>query len=201
MKKATLILIQLALLVPVFSQESTTPPATNPLKNKHTIYAEVFGQGFSGSLNYDLLFNSEKKWKRSLTVGIIAVPRSFGFGDGAYLGVPVSYNWLFGNKRSHLELGVGLTTQIGEDYSLGSDQKRFSTIYTYFTPKIGYRFQPYKTGIFFRATLTPHVSLVNTSFSVRNGNLITGNSFFNNFMNLGYRAFPWFGVSVGYTFK
>ena len=74
-------------------------------------------------------------------------------------------------------------------------------MYTYFTPKIGYRFQPYKTGIFFRATLTPHVALVNTNFNVRNGNLMTGNTFFNNFMNLGYRAFPWFGVSLGYTFK
>ncbi|AEA43464.1 hypothetical protein [Fluviicola taffensis] len=201
MKKAILIILQLALITTLFSQETETPITTTPLKNKHTIYAEVFGQGFSGSLNYDLLFNSEKKWKRSLTVGIIAVPRSFGFGDGAYIGLPVSYNWLFGNKRSHLELGIGLTTQIGEDYIFGSDQRRFSRIYTYLTPKIGYRFQPYKTGIFFRATLTPHVSLVNTDFSVRNGSLTTGSSFFNNFMNLGYRAFPWFGVSLGYTFK
>ena len=199
MKKAILIIIQLALVTPLFSQEVETP--VNSIKNKHTVYAELFGQGFSGSLNYDLLFNSQKKWKRSLTVGIIAVPRSLGFGDGAYIGVPVSYNWLFGTKRSYLELGVGLTTQIGEDSGFESGQKRLSRIYTYLTPKIGYRFQPYKTGIFLRATLTPHIALVNTDFSVRNGSLMTANSFFNNFMNLGYRAFPWFGVSVGYTFK
>ena len=201
MKKAILLILQLSLIAPLFSQESETPIPANPIKNKHTVYAELFGQGFSGSLNYDLLFNSEKKWKRSLTVGIIAVPRSIGFGDGAYIGVPVSYNWLFGTKRSFLELGVGLTTQVGEGSSLESSQKRFSNIYTYFTPKLGYRFQPYKTGLFFRATLTPHVALVNTNFSVRNGNLMTGNSFFQNVMNLGYRAFPWFGVSLGYTFK
>ncbi|MGV3613008.1 MAG: hypothetical protein ACO1N0_18755 [Fluviicola sp.] len=196
MKKTFLILVQLALITPLFSQQ-----AEAPIKNKHTVYAELFGQGFSGSLNYDLLFNSAKKWKRSLTVGIIAVPRSVGFGDGAYIGVPVSYNWLFGTKRSYLELGAGLTTQIGEESDFGSDQKRLSNIYTYFTPKIGYRFQPYKNGIFFRATLTPHVALVNTNVSTRNGSLMTSNSFFQNFMNLGYRAFPWFGVSLGYTFK
>lgn len=202
MKKTILILLQLLIfLTPLFSQKSETPLPVNSIKNKHTVYAELFGQGFSGSLNYDLLFNSNKKWKRSLTVGIVAVPRSLGFGDGAYLGLPVSYNWLFGTKRSFLELGVGLTTQIGEDYMLGQSEKGFSNIYTYFTPKIGYRFQPYKTGLFFRATLTPHVALLNTNFSVRNGSLHSSSSFFQNFMNLGYRAFPWFGVSLGYTFK
>lgn len=196
MKKAILMILQLAFITPLFSQEIETP-----IKNKHTVYAELFGQGFSGSLNYDLFFNSDKKWKRSLTVGIIAVPRSFGFGDGAYFGVPVSYNWLFGAKRNFLELGIGLTTQVGEDSSLESSQKKLSNMYTYFTPKIGYRFQPYKSGLFFRATLTPHVALVNTNFSARNGNLMTSSSFFQNFMNLGHKAFPWFGVSLGYTFK
>lgn len=199
MKTTTLIILQLVLVTPLFGQETETP--VNSVKNKHTVYAELFGQGFSGSLNYDLMFNSEKKWKRSLAVGIIAVPRSLGFGDGAYIGVPVSYNWLLGTKRSYLELGIGLTTQIGEDYNLGSDQKRLSNMYTYITPKIGYRFQPSKSGLFFRATLTPHIALVNTNFSVRNGSLMTASTFFNNFMNLGYRAFPWFGVSLGYTFK
>lgn len=201
MRKTFLILIQLALMTPLFSQENETP-----IKNKHTVYAELFGQGFSGSLNYDLLFNSTKKWKRSLTVGIIAVPKSFGFGDGAYIGVPVSYNWLFGTKRSYLELGIGLTTQAVDDrYNgnglTGESNKPFSSIYTYITPKLGYRFQPYKTGIFFRATMTPHVSLVNTNWNSRNGALSTSSVFFQNVMNLGYRAFPWFGVSLGYTFK
>lgn len=195
-----IILAQLAFVSPSFSQESEIP-----VKNKHTVYAELFGQGFSGSLNYDLLFNSNRKWKRSFTIGLVAVPRSAGFGDGAYLGVPVSYNWLYGKKRSFLELGIGLTTQTIDDYKFTGDawesKSLFTSIYTYATPKLGYRFQPYKSGLFFRATLTPHIALVNTNWNTRNGALFTSNEFFRNVVNIGSPVLPWFGVSVGYTFK
>ncbi|MNU52185.1 hypothetical protein D3C71_411910 [compost metagenome] len=200
-KNLILLLAYLAFGTPIFSQENETP-----IKNKHTVYLEIFGQGFSGSLNYDLLFNSDRKWRTSLTTGIIAIPRSLGFGDGTYLGIPVSYNWLYGKKRNLLELGIGLTTQLGEGYSfengsIGTPKKSLSALYTYITPKLGYRFQPDKHGVFFRATLTPHLALVNTRFSARNGSLTTNHTFFQNFMNVGYGAFPWFGASIGYTFK
>lgn len=202
MKTSILIFIQLALTTFLFSQETEMPK-----KNKHTVYAEVFGQGFSGSLNYDLLFNSDKKWKRSFTIGIIATPRAFQFGNGAYLGLPVSYNWLYGKKRNFLELGIGLTTQMGQQLVLMINDPNyhqpdgFSVIYTYLTPKIGYRFQPENSGLFLRATLTPHLALVSTEFDFRNGKLITGNTFFKDFMDTGIPAFPWVGASVGYTFK
>ncbi len=195
-----LILAQWAFVLASFSQESETP-----IKNKHTVYAELFGQGFSGSLNYDLLFNSKRKWKRSFTIGIVAVPRSAGFGDGAYLGIPVSYNWLLGTKRSFLELGIGLTTQFIDSYKYSENgegsKTLFASMYTYVTPKLGYRFQPYKSGVFFRATLTPHIALVNTNWNTRNGALFTSNNFFRNVVNIGSPVLPWFGVSVGYTFR
>lgn len=196
-----IILLQLTLTTSVFAQENV-----NPIKNKHTVYAEIFGQGFSGSLNYDLLFNSSGNWKRSFTIGAVVVPKSFGFGDGAYLGVPVSYNWLYGKKRSFLELGIGLTTQAVDDRAFAGNgidgsKQAFSSLYTYITPKLGYRFQPYKSGLFFRATLTPHIALVNTNWSTRGGSLTTGSYFFNNVINIGNRAIPWFGFSLGYTFK
>lgn len=195
--------LSFAAITSVFAQENINP--VNPIKNKHTVYLEIFGQGFAGSLNYDLLFNSAGNWKRSFTIGAVVVPKSLGFGDGAYLGVPVSYNWLYGKKRSFLELGIGLTTQAVDNFASinmeGESKNSFSSMYTYLTPKLGYRFQPYKSGLFFRATLTPHVALVNTKWNTRNGALSTSNTFFNNVMNLGYRAFPWFGVSLGYTFK
>ena len=200
MKATILILAFLAFSTPSFSQESEVP-----VKNKHTVYAELFGQGFSGSLNYDLLFNSNRKWKRSFTIGVVAVPRSAGFGDGAYLGVPVSYNWHYGKKRSHLELGIGLTTQFIDSYQFTQNgelsKTLFANMYTYVTPKLGYRFQPYKSGLFFRATLTPHIALVNTNWNTRNGTLTTSNDFFRNVVNLGSPVLPWFGVSVGYTFR
>ncbi len=200
MKKGFLIILQLAFVTPLFSQQTLTP-----IKNKHTVYAEVFGQGFSGSLNYDLLFNSTGNWKRSFTIGAVVIPKSLGFGDGAYIGVPVSYNWLYGKKRSFLELGIGLTTQAVDDRFHtefeGESHQAFSRLYTYLTPKIGYRFQPYKSGLFFRATLTPHIAVVNSTWSTRGGSLTSSSYFFNNVFNIGNRAIPWFGFSLGYTFK
>lgn len=191
-KQLIIVVLQLLLVKNIFAQDEIVT------KKKHSLYAEVFGQGFSGSLNYDLMFNRDRKWKNSFTAGVVAIPRAFDFGDGAYLGLPVSYNWLYGGKRNFLELGVGLTTQIGEGSAF---QKRFSTVYTYVTPKIGYRFQAYKSGLFFRATITPHVALINTDFGVRSGSLNTSSYLFKNVMNLDYRAFPWFGLSLGYTFN
>lgn len=205
MKKNLFIIILQLTLINSVSAQGTINPIT-PIKNKHSVYAELFGQGFAGSLNYDLLFNSTGNWKRSFTIGVVAVPRSFDFGDGAYIGVPVSYNWLYGKKRSFLELGIGLTTQAVDNYvypgaGFEGSRQAFSSIYTYITPKLGYRFQPYKSGLFFRATLTPHIALVNTNWSTRSGSLTSSSYFFNNVLNLGNRAFPWFGVSLGYTFK
>lgn len=185
----------------LFAQDQTIQPGVE-LKNKHAIYAEVFGQGFSGSLNYDMLFNRNKRWKNSFSAGIIAIPRALDFGDGRYFGVMGSYNWLIGGKRNFLELGVGITSQLGENYSFYGEGKTLSQLYTYLTPKIGYRFQAYKSGLFFRATLTPHVSIVNTSFgrSGMNNTINTSHTFFDNVLNLDYPAFPWFGLSIGYSF-
>ncbi len=192
MKKQVLITcLQLLVVTSLFGQEEVP-------KRKHSVYAEVFGQGFSGSLNYDMLFNRDRTWKNSVTVGVVAIPRSLGFGDGAYLGLPVSFNWLVGGKRNFLELGVGLTTQLSQSSMLDN---RMNALYTYMTPKIGYRFQAYNSGIFFRATLTPHVALINTDVDFRGGKINTSNAPFENVMNLGYTAFPWFGLSLGYTFK
>ena len=184
------------------SAQSESLPVTDHLKNKHAIYAEVFGQGFSGSLNYDMLFNRNKRWKNSFSAGIIAIPRALDFGDGRYFGVMGSYNWLIGGKRNFLELGVGITSQLGENYSFYGEGKTLSQLYTYLTPKIGYRFQAYKSGLFFRATLTPQVSIVNTSFgrSGMNNTINTSHTFFDNVLNLDYPAFPWFGLSIGYSF-
>lgn len=186
------ILIQFVVVTSLFGQQ-----VENNLGKKHSIYAEVFGQGFSGSLNYDMLFNRDRKWKKSFTVGIVFTPKAFDFGDGTYFGIPVSYNWLYGKKRNFLELGVGLTTQACKNVS---EVNPFS-IYTYLTPKIGYRFQAFNNGIFFRATITPHIALLNSDFRNWGGKTSSGSYVFNNVLNLDYPVFPWVGFSLGYTFK
>ena len=132
----------------------------------------------------------------SLTAGLVYVPQSLDFGDGIYFGIPVSYNWLTGKKSHHLELGVGLTALL-----VNPNSDMASEFYTYLTPKIGYRFQRPNGGLFFRATAAPMIDLLN----VRTNKFATEKSrnfsSLNNVAGLGYGAFPWPGLSIGYTFK
>lgn len=160
-----------------------------------TIYAEVFGQGLNGSLNFDKKINLDRRVHNSYSLGVVFVPKAEGFGDGAYFGIPVSYNYIFGKKSHHLELGIGFTVQL-VDYA-GNGRTGFPDImYTYINPKISYRYQPAGGGLFFRLTATSFVGIYNQGFrEIRNA------EFFNNAAGLGYPVFPWPGASIGWTLR
>jgi hypothetical protein len=163
---------------------------------KNTIYTEAFGQGFCWSLNYDRLFNTEKRIMNSYTAGIVYVPESIEFGDGTYYGIPLSYNWLIGKKSHHLELGIGLTSLLVNPNSIVK-----SDFYAYLTPKIGYRFQRPQGGLFFRATATPMIDLLSVNTYKSGSNKSRGFSTLSNVAGLDYAVFPWPGLSIGYSFK
>ncbi len=74
--------------------------------------------------------NVHKSVKNSFNVGFVYVPEFAQFGDGVYYGIPLSYNWLFGQKSHHLELGAGITTLL---VNLGSDFN--SQLFAYLSPK------------------------------------------------------------------
>ncbi|MBI4945723.1 MAG: hypothetical protein HY840_04900 [Bacteroidetes bacterium] len=178
--------------------------SANLLPKRNTIYIEAFGQGLLNSLSYDRLYRTNKIIKTSVSAGLTVVP-SIGVGD-FYFGSQISYNVLFAKKNHHLELGVGLNFLIetmteGVEY-LGEsgDEKNY---YSYFTPKLGYRFQRPQRGIFFRLAFTPLVAFMNRVGEISVGNAQVVNSryeFFTNVVSFGNRAFPWGGISVGYTF-
>ena len=192
MKRTVAITIFFMSVFSVFSQEKNS----NDDLERNTIYAEAFGQGFCYSINYDRLFNTEKRFMNSFTAGFVYAPESLGFGDGTYCGIPISYNWLLGKKSHHLELGIGLTSLV-----VNPNSNMVSDFYTYLTPKIGYRFQRPNGGLFFRATATPMIDILNVS-TYKFGNEKSRNfSSFNNVVGIGYAAFPWPGMSIGYTFK
>ncbi len=163
---------------------------------KNTIYTEAFGQGFCWSLNYDRLFNTEKRIMNSYTAGIVYVPESIQFGDGTYYGIPLSYNWLIGKKSHHLELGIGLTSLLVNPNSTVS-----TDFYAYLTPKIGYRFQRPQGGLFFRATATSMIDLLSVNTHKFGSEKSRSFSTLSNVAGLGYVAFPWPGLSIGYSFK
>ena len=164
---------------------------------RNSIFAEAFGQGFCWSVNYDRLLNVDRKVKNSYSIGVVYVPKSVGFGDGTYYGIPFSYNWLFGKKNHHLELGVGVTSLIVDPYWAHN----VTSYYTYMTPKIGYRYQRSQGGLFFRATATSMIDLLNVSVYKYDDLTVRHFSTLNDVAGLGYAIFPWPGMSIGYTFK
>jgi len=162
---------------------------------KNTIYGEAFGQGLGGSISYDRLFNQHRKIMNSHTLGFTFIPKQFEFGDGRYIGGHYSYNFIFGKKSHHLELGLGVTALFVKNFG------GYNSLYTYLTPKLGYRFQHPTGGLFFRVTATPMVALANVNFSYFDGGK-TSLSLFKNVADMsGSPVFFWPGVSLGYSFK
>jgi len=211
MKK--IIIQTFVLLSPIilFGQENIKPTEIK----RNSIYFEAFGQGLYNSFSFDRLYHVDKKIKTSISVGLTIIPHPELF----VLGAPVSYNFLFGQKNHHLELGIGFTAMYlrkgrisaSEGYvdNNGTLQTNnfvghSNDFYSFFTPKIGYRFQKPTGGIFFRATLTPPIAGINKIGGVKGGKYNSDRSYTEYFTRaafFGYRAFPWAGLSIGWTMK
>lgn len=197
------------------SAESQDTLFLNPSMARNTIYLEVFGQGLYNALSYDRILFPEFRVKHSATIGLTFIPP---ISYMQVVAIPVSYNFIFGQRNHHLELGLGFTPMIFKEIGIQSsfyveDQQgnqvlkneKFDNVnlFFYLTPKIGYRFQKHEGGFFFRATLTPPVAGFNiwnysstSSYSkTPYTELFTSAAFF------GSRIFPWAGLSFGYTFN
>lgn len=186
---------------------------------RNTIYVEAYGQGLTYSINGDRLFRIDKKIKTSVTAGITLVPAS----DVFILATPVSYNWVFGQRKSHLELGVGFTPMYLRESNIDAGRgyrdenglyqyERFkgheNNLYTYFSPKIGYRYQIPEGGLFFRCNLMPHIAGINRYGGVRGKSKdqkTAGNDayteYFSSVALYGNRILLRMGFSVGWTLK
>jgi hypothetical protein len=182
---------------------------------RNSIYFEAFGQGLYNSFSFDRLYNVEKKIKTSFSAGLTYVPLPELF----VLAAPFSYNYIVGQKNHHLELGVGFTAMYlrqgrinaSEEYTDNNGLSHTNNFmghstdfYTYFTPKIGYRFQKPGGGLFVRATLTPPIAGINRIGSLKGGNTTSdwsSTEYFTSAAFFGYRVYPWAGASIGWTLK
>ena len=173
------------------------------IPKRNTIYLEALGQGVYNSLSFDRLYRLDKKVKTSFTAGLTLIPLLHRPAEMLAIGTPLSYNWLFGQKKSQLELGIGLTFLSLKERSNPEDkQSRFITdSYLYFTPKISYRFQNPTGGLFFRVSFTPPVAL----FTTVKYNSDSYNRYLTDADNpvpgSGDIMFPLPGLSIGYTLK
>jgi hypothetical protein len=97
----------IAFILPIILFGQKNP--NDSIIKRNTIYIEIGGQGIFGSLNYDRLFRVKKKVKTSFSCGVATFGNYTANNYDEYWGIPLSYNFLFGKRNSHLELGIGFT--------------------------------------------------------------------------------------------
>lgn len=189
--------------------------SVDPELKRNSLFIEFGGQGKYTSLNIDRLFRIDKKVKSSFRFGLISNP--FDRKNKFVFGVPISYNFIFGQKNHHLELGLGLTAlyrsqknitfydktynQFGEQKinTLYGSQESFSVT---LHPKIGYRYQKPTGGFFFQANISPALSgfYKAGSLKVNDINYRSPSTTFN-LLEKNYGLLQSIGLSFGFTFK
>lgn len=119
---------------------------------KNTVFAEAGGNGLFGSLNYE----------RQLTKSPLLLARA-GIGiyneNGAYLTVPVGFNYLINLKNNtyFLDAGVGASWAHDRKKPRGTSKTRYVDNFWNFIPSIGYRAHKEK-GLMWRISLTPIIN-------------------------------------------
>ena len=155
---------------------------------KNSIYFEFAGNGIKESINYDRLIHFKgAKFKNNIRIGLGAnySPSEDSLQWSAKALVS-EFNFIFEKKKSRLldcwELGIGFTYFVDpikytQDH-LVKEKINCSEIII----RIGWRVQDPKTGIIFRAALTP----------------MYGSDFFT---DKKYTFGLWGGLSIGYSFN
>ena len=186
-KKLLLIVSGIIISISSFSQD-VSYNSNNIQKN--TFFIEGFGNAVYGSLNYDRLITQEPKYKTSARLGLLFIPSK----QFTIFAIPFEYSYLKGSKNHYLEFSGGLSFVSFTSKRVhivhvnnNSDTIRFigTTIISMWalTGRIGYRFQSPQGGLFFKAGLTPFVSLGEAKDF------------------LPARVIPWAGIGIGYTLK
>ncbi len=185
----------------------------------NTVYVEGLGSGINYSLNYDRMFRSDKKYPMSFNVGIAMYARD----HAVELVLPVGVQSLIGRNNHFFELGLNLVPysysykhsyeQNYQKYEngvytdhIGMVTTKDNKFYLMLNPKIGYRYQPTAGGLFVRVTFTPFFGILknyHTTLHAEDGYLIQeykGTDPYKTPFFFDAHAFPWGGVSLGWTF-
>ncbi|MFA6944583.1 MAG: hypothetical protein WC220_01665 [Pedobacter sp.] len=140
---------------------------------RKAVFAEAVGNSLV-SLNYDMRLKRFKNDGLGIRAGV-GLGQLFDskFAEfNRYVSIPLTINYILGKQRHGLETGLGITPQIALVDIGDSPQIRPLGFLN-----VGYRYQPLKDGLLFRATWTPYIS----SFKSH--------------------QYVWFGASIGYSFR
>lgn len=148
----------------------TAQVVTSPPKVQQTYYLDLGGGSILYSLNVENSIRIDKYAKLAFGIGAEYFPKSSEFSGsnnveslfGSFWVIP-SASLLIGKKSNFLELGGAFIAKTRAGIQIIDLSSR-----------IGYRFQPYKGGFFFRIGYTPRISWETEHYA---------------------------GISVGYTLK
>jgi len=155
--------------------------------NKNTLFVELLGNAAAISINYDRIVLRKKNISLTVCIGAGMIPsnlinqalhNSFKSNYVVY-GIPISTNLFWGRRKSHFEIGAGLTYHQGM-YGLGPN-KYSKTLFA--VARLGYRYQKENGGFFWKIGLTP-------LFAIADFGEIESSA-----------AVPLSGISLGYTLK
>ena len=117
---------------------------------RNTFYVEGATKGAVYSINYDRIFHQGEKMSYSYRVGFSIEKNSLSF--------PIGINMITGQGSHHAEFGFTIIPYIDKYQTfLSGDNK--SDKYIYVIPSAGYRYQPVKGGLFFKAGIAPLILL------------------------------------------
>lgn len=158
---------------PVVKYKRAEPVASDKQGFRRAVFAEALGNGPVLSLNYDMRIHRFKNdglgIRGGIGLGQYFDPSASEFNR--YMSIPLTINYIVGKKRHGLETSIGVTPQIAlVDLENSPQIKPLGFL------NVGYRYQPLKDGLLFRATWTPHI-------------------------NPRSHKYVWIGASIGYSFR
>jgi hypothetical protein len=204
----TLICISLLLSLKGFSQEESNN------NNRLGIFLDIGGNsgGYSVNTEYNLFQADQYQLNARLGFGYLTV-REVNF-----ISIPFGINCLIGKQKHHIEIGTGASYIKGLRYlniQIGNSNKYYSDEAIYFVPSIGYRYDKYKKGLFFKAYYSPLIVVYDfidkeefINDAVPDGIVfgdVTKSDFFNYFLGNSFipeakNSYTYFGASIGYRF-
>jgi hypothetical protein len=121
-----------------------------------SFYLEILGAGGSYSANYDTRFgNQQNGWGARFGMGYHALDRN------SFFSAPVMVNYLAGKNGKYFEIGMGatyLSIKDRDNPNRGRNNDFFIFDYgdrVMGTMNIGFRRQPMRNGVIFRAGIAP----------------------------------------------
>ncbi len=162
--------------------------------SKNTIYLELFGNGGTGSINYDRILMKKNNFKLSSRIGGIFVPRkdpNYKNRQNNFWSTLFEINSFWGRK-GNFEMGIGVSYLKGGNsgiYDIPSGGEiSYSSSTLILIPRIlGYRFQKPNGGFFCKVGIVALIQIAEFNKEWKN--------------SLDYRPYasPFFSLGCGYT--